>query len=229
MKVNLSVVICSYNEIKNLPVVIKNLKDTLQSFNGIYEIIIVDDGSTDGTDQYFQQLNDPLVKVIRHHVNQGIGAALRDGYVVAVGDFITFLPADGQIRVSDVMLLLEAIGDNDVVFSYYAKRAQSYFRIITSKAVRALLFMLFGKLPRYDGTYLFKKSIYEQVKPIASSFVFNYEFLIKANQQRLRIISIETECLSRISGVSKVIGVRKIVFILIQIILLRIRISKSSD
>jgi len=221
---SVTVVICAYNEEKNVKPVITETLDVLASMAIDFEVIVVDDGSKDDTLAVVRSIGNEYIKTIVHARNQGIGASLLDGYRLAMKDYVTFLPADGQISPKDIKILADSIGDNDMVVSYYETRPRSLFRKLTSKGVRGILFLLFGKMPRYEGTYMFKRGILKEISlKMHTSFVLNYEFVIRAYRQGFKITEVPTQCLERLSGASKVLGLRKILFILGQIIELRFK------
>jgi len=191
-----------------------------------FELIVVDDGSSDNSLQVIRScvLNDPRIKIIVHAKNQGIGSALLDGYRIAQKDLVTFLPADGQISPSDIKLFADNIDGYDMVVSYYIKRPASLLRQLTSKGVRSILFLLFGKVPRYEGTYMFRRRILEGISlKMHTSFVLNYEFVIRADRQGYKIKEVPTVCLERSSGNSKVLGIKKILFVFGQLLDLRFK------
>jgi glycosyltransferase involved in cell wall biosynthesis len=121
--VKLSIIIPAYNEAKTLPIVIEKVRAALlgPTLAGIEiepELIVVDDGSTDGTREWLQELRDPLVRVVFQARNQGKGAALRAGISQAKGDLVLVQDADLEYDPQDYGVLLGPIvdGDADVVF-----------------------------------------------------------------------------------------------------------------
>jgi len=223
---SISVVICAYNEEKNVRAVIVETVQVLTLMAADFELIVVDDGSSDNSLQVIRScvLNDPRIKIIVHAKNQGIGSALLDGYRIAQKDLVTFLPADGQISPSDIKLFADNIDGYDMVVSYYIKRPASLLRQLTSKGVRSILFLLFGKVPRYEGTYMFRRRILEGISlKMHTSFVLNYEFVIRADRQGYKIKEVPTVCLERSSGNSKVLGIKKILFVFGQLLDLRFK------
>jgi len=114
MSVKLSVVVPVYNEAATIVASLERVK--LAPFNK--EIIVVDDGSTDGTREILAKIVDPDIKVFFHRQNQGKGAALRTGFAQAMGDYVVVQDADLEYDPRDYPMLLEPLlnGEADVVF-----------------------------------------------------------------------------------------------------------------
>ena len=111
----LSIIIPCYNESKTILSLIKAVKNSPVTNR---EIIIVDDGSEDGTRDILNQLNDPEVRIIFHSRNQGKGAALRTGFNEAKGDICIVQDADLEYDPQEFPIVIQPIldGKADVVF-----------------------------------------------------------------------------------------------------------------
>jgi Glycosyltransferases involved in cell wall biogenesis len=125
----LSVVIPAYNEEENVPILYEKLKKVLDSLGEDYEIIFVDDGSTDGTYQRLKQLaeKDSRLKVIRFKRNYGQTAAMSAGFEHAKGDVIITLDADLQNDPEDIPTLLEKLKEGYHVVSGWRKDRKDPF------------------------------------------------------------------------------------------------------
>jgi glycosyltransferase involved in cell wall biosynthesis len=125
----LSVVIPAYNEEENVPILYEKLKKVLDSLGEDYEIIFVDDGSTDGTYQRLKQLaeKDNRLKVIRFKRNYGQTAAMSAGFEHAKGDVIITLDADLQNDPEDIPILLEKLKEGYHVVSGWRKDRKDPF------------------------------------------------------------------------------------------------------
>ncbi len=125
----LSVVIPAYNEEENVPILYEKLKKVLDSLGEDYEIIFVDDGSTDGTYQRLKQLaeKDSRLKVIRFKRNYGQTAAMSAGFEHAKGDVIITLDADLQNDPEDIPILLEKLEEGYHVVSGWRKDRKDPF------------------------------------------------------------------------------------------------------
>ncbi len=122
----ISVVIPAYNEEESLPLLYDKLKESLDKLNTDYEIIIVDDGSTDRTPQILKELaqKDEKVKVIRFRRNFGQTAAMYAGFEHARGEVIITMDADLQNDPQDIPLLLEKIKEGYDIVSGWRKNRQ---------------------------------------------------------------------------------------------------------
>lgn len=115
-QVSLSVVMPVYNE---EPTVLRAIGEVLQTdFGHPIELIVVDDGSTDGTSLLLNQLDDPRAIVYRHPANLGKGAAVLTGAGLATGSHLVVFDADCEYRAADLARMLEPIarGHVDVVY-----------------------------------------------------------------------------------------------------------------
>jgi glycosyltransferase involved in cell wall biosynthesis len=109
----LSVVIPAYNEQRGIASILDELKIVLDDRQQSYEIIVVDDGSTDETGQIIQRRG--TIRLIKHPYNRGYGAALKTGISHALGDTILTIDADGTYQAEDILKLLEQADEFDMV------------------------------------------------------------------------------------------------------------------
>ena len=109
----LSVVIPAYNEQQSIATVLDKLKATLDDGEQSYEVIVVDDGSTDDTAKIVQQKG--VVRLIQHPYNRGYGAALKTGILNASGDTILTIDADGTYQAKDIPKLLQQADGYDMI------------------------------------------------------------------------------------------------------------------
>jgi dolichol-phosphate mannosyltransferase len=132
---DLSVVIPVYNEAENLPILAAEVQGALQAIGRPYEVLYVDDGSTDGSPGVLQRLarEDPGVRVIRQRRNCGQSAALAAGFRFARGGIVVTLDADLQNDPADIPRLLERLGSYDVVCGVRANRRDSWLRRASSR------------------------------------------------------------------------------------------------
>ena len=121
-----SVVIPLYREVENVPHLVRALEESLQTLGHPYELILVDDGSDDGTGRALEALrkDHPALKPIYHRRNYGQSAALTAGFDVAQGEWIVTLDGDLQNDPADIPMMLQKVksGEADVVCGWRVDR-----------------------------------------------------------------------------------------------------------
>jgi dolichol-phosphate mannosyltransferase len=200
----------AYNERENLPRVVDELLGWLRTHARDFEVLIVDDGSSDGTFDVIPR--EPGVRVIRHERNQGLTAALRTGLYAAAKEFVTWVPADGQIPAAELGKILAAWSGEDLVLSTYRERADNWRRKLMSRTLRVLMWLLIGLEDRLEGVYLVRRALLEELALVSrtSAGSIGFEIAAKIRARKLRITSTEIECAPRLSGTSKVANARNV-------------------
>jgi len=122
---NWSLIIFAYNEGKNLTTTVQRSVAFLSDNATTYEIILVDDGSTDNTPAVCERLSEefPLLRVVHHPNNLGIGNALRTGYAHARHQYVCAIPGDGQFDPNE-LAAVPAFGPDE--FYTFVRKAQNY-------------------------------------------------------------------------------------------------------
>lgn len=108
---DVSVIIPAYNEAHSIGYTLEELREGLEELGLGYEIIVVDDGSSDGTSEVASGRG---CRVIRHRANRGYGASLKTGIQAAGKDVVLFYDADGQFDPADIKNLLEGLSSADM-------------------------------------------------------------------------------------------------------------------
>ena len=126
-----SVLVPAKDEAENLPVFMEQARAAFKSAAHRYEVIVVDDGSVDGTWEVLERLaaEYPFLKSVRHGVRRGIADALRTGYLNSRGSVLVFYPADLQYKPEDIPRLVEPIfaGRSDIVAGYKEGKYEKEF------------------------------------------------------------------------------------------------------
>jgi glycosyltransferase involved in cell wall biosynthesis len=131
----ISVIIPVYNEEENLPVLAAEIHGAMRSLGQPYEVLFVDDGSTDASPEVLQRLarEDPAVRVIRQRRNSGQSAALEAGFRFARGGIVVTLDADLQNDPADIPRLLAPMDAYDVVSGVRTHRQDTWVRKVSSR------------------------------------------------------------------------------------------------
>lgn len=223
---DLAVIVFAYNESKNIPTVLTELRQWLDAHVPGAEIVFVDDGSTDDSYEAAERtLKGTPHHLCRHPKNRGIGAGIKTGFRASSARYLTFMPADGQIAPDAIGTLRgEALRTGaDVVFSVYDHRDDGLKRKVLSWGVRTLILAVHGVRMQSDGPYLFRRDVFDVDRLVPDSFFLNFEFPIRASVRKLRTSTVTIACRPRQSGVSKSSGLRTIKIIARDLLELRMR------
>lgn len=145
MQSSISVVLPAFNEEQNLAATVAGAIGVLQQLGAEFEILIVDDGSADGTARVCRDLvRHDCVRVLRHERNRGYGAALRSGFNATRCDLVFFTDADGQFHFDQLSEFVAAIDKIDLVIGYRARRRDSRHRKLNSQIGNRIARAVFG-------------------------------------------------------------------------------------
>jgi dolichol-phosphate mannosyltransferase len=209
--IDLSIIVFAFEEEENVASILAELIGWLRAHEPRSQIVFVDDGSRDATTERARAALEGFPhELVRHETNRGIGAALKSGVRAARGEWITFLPADGQIEPSAVGTLRAASHGADLVLSVYDHRDDGLDRTLLSAGVRALIFAVHGVRLRSDGPYLIRRRTFAAAELPPDTFFLNFELPIRALAAGLRTETVTIACRPRRSGVSKSTGLRRI-------------------
>lgn len=205
----LSVFLPIYNEKENIENVVLSTRKVLEDIAGEWELILVDDGSTDGTSLILKKLcsSDGRIKIITHQSNEGYGASLKSGFLSAKFPWIAFTDSDGQFDFSEITNFVRKQKETnaDLVIGYYRKRQVSKIKILTSKVWEYSIFALFGlKVHDIDCGFKFiSKKVIEKILPLESergAFISS-EILIKAKKWGFKFEEVPVTHYPRTKGI----------------------------
>lgn len=190
----------AHDEAENIEALVAEALAELATMADRFEIIAVDDGSTDGTAQIADRLaaaHPDVVRVIHHPVNRGYGAAVRSGLRAARFELVAFTDGDRQFRIADLARLLSRLGEPggglaepDVVAGYRIKRADPTIRLAYARAYRACLRLFFGLRVRDPdcACKLFRRGALDGVHVESGGAFLSAELLIKIEERGGRIV-----------------------------------------
>lgn len=183
MDKGISFVIPAYNEADNIPGVLKACLETSKSLSTAFEIIVVDDGSIDGTSEEVTsvQRNNPEVVLIKHEKNLGIAQTVRDGFAAARFSHIFYTDADAQFDPDDIKHLLPYADKYDFVVGYRAQRADPFNRKLNAWLYNLSLRVLL-RIPIRDIDCAFKLIKTDSLRSLnaSSNSAFYFAELINA-------------------------------------------------
>jgi glycosyltransferase involved in cell wall biosynthesis len=181
---SLSVFFPCHNEVDNVERLVLRTLEVMPGVADSFEVIIVDDGSTDGTGLLADRLaaEHPEVRAAHHATNQGYGGALQSGFAAATGEYVFFTDGDGQFDVAEISRLIALLGQADMALGWRIKRADSFIRIVNAKAYMLMIRLLFGLGVR-DIDCAFKlvpRRVVQAIELRSKGALISAELLIKA-------------------------------------------------
>ncbi len=198
----------AHNEEANLEGLVNEALATLPTLADAFEIIAVDDGSRDATASIAQGLADQhpdIVRLVRHPVNLGYGAALRSGFAAARFELVAFTDGDRQFEVADLGRLTERLaGDDspDVVVGFRIKRADPLVRTLYARAYRLANRIFFGlRVTDVDcACKLFRRPALERLRVELGGAFFSAELLIKLRAEGASVAEVGVPHYPRTAG-----------------------------
>lgn len=176
-----SVVIPLFNEEESLPWLGQELGRVMALLGAEYEIIYVNDGSTDNSGKVLEEMKmNPAVRIVSLKTNQGQSAALHAGFKHARGQWIITLDADGQNPPQEIMPLLRARDEVDFITGVRKVRRDSLARKLSSQTAKFLRRLVLGDTTRDTGCSLrvFRREITDNL-PFFKNFHRFFPFLVK--------------------------------------------------
>lgn len=189
--VSISVFFPCYNEQDNVEQTVEKALAVLEEIGADFELIIVDDGSSDDTPQIADRLasENPAVKVVHHPTNLGYGAALQSGFKAATKPLVFYTDGDGQFDIAEMPELLRLTDRYDIVSCYRLDRKDSFIRKLNGFCWTKLVCLLFGfRLRDIDCAFkLFKTEIFRNIKMQSTGALIDAEILARAARKGYRI------------------------------------------
>jgi len=208
----LSIVIPVFNEVKTIEEILRRVQSVDAGLDK--EIVVVDDGSTDGTRQILERLHSPSLKVFFHQKNTGKGGALHTGFAEARGDIVLIQDADLEYNPREYQKLLEPILDGraDVVYGSRflggPHRVLFFWHYVGNRILTTFSNMLSNlNLTDMETCYkVFRKDVLQQIKLTSKRFGFEPEITIKLAKLKCRFYEVPISYSGRDYAEGKKIG-----------------------
>lgn len=205
---DISVIFPAYNEEKNIEACVLVAQCLLKELVRNFEIIIINDGSTDKTKEICLSLAERFkeIKVLSKDKNEGYGCALRDGFSEAKFENVFFSDSDRQFDIMNIKDLLCYIDEYDIVIGFRKNRQDSLKRKFLSWGYNVIVGFLFRlNVTDIDCAFkLFKKRIFDKIKVESKRYYVNTEILAKARLLGFFIKEVGVSHFPRYEGESKV-------------------------
>ena len=190
--VSISIFFPCHNEQENVGRTVEKALEVMEKLNADFEIIIVDDGSSDRTGQIADEIaeRDDRIKVVHHKHNLGYGAALQSGFKTATKELVFYTDGDGQFDMNEMPPLLSLMEQYDIVSCYRLNRRDSTIRKINGWCWTRLVCLMFGlKIRDIDCAFkLYKREIFDKIELSSTGALIDAEILARAVRKDYRII-----------------------------------------
>ena len=200
----ISLFLLAHNEEANIERVVEGFKAELPKLADDFEIIVVDDGSSDQTGKIADRMAsaDHHVRAVHHVHNRGYGAAVISGINAANKTYVMLSDGDGQFDPADSALLATKARDHDVVVGCRLNRADSVTRRFNGKAWSILMRLLFGlRITDLDcGFKMFRREMLSNLELEAEGAMISAELMAKLAGRGARIAEVSVHHLPRIAG-----------------------------
>lgn len=212
----LSFALLNYNEEATLERAVRLAADALSSCGRTYELVLVDDGSSDASPAIIRRLTQtlPHCRAIFHGANRGIGAGIRTCYFQTRGAWATWFPADLQAHPRELLRLIECLEGCDLLATYRrpAQRRAGLRRRLVSSIDRLLVRALFGVAARdLHWIRFFRRNLLDAMAPRLTSPAIDTEMLVAAARLGARIREEPLDDLPRTAGVARGASLKNIV------------------
>ena len=227
---SLSVFFPAYNDAPSLPALVRKTLATLEQYVADYEIIVVDDGSRDGTGEVLEELRrecSPWLRVVTHAQNRGYGGALRSGFAAAQKEFVFYTDGDGQYDVGELPRLLELVGPaTGLVNGYKLERHDPRHRIWIGSVYNFCARLLFRiGIRDIDCDYrLIRRALLEKIRLTSTSGTICVELVRKLELSGCQVMEVGVHHYPRLYGRSQFFRIRSLAVTLLQLVRLWVRL-----
>jgi glycosyltransferase involved in cell wall biosynthesis len=215
----LSVIIPAYNESGNILGTLDNVTRALAPLQLTHEILVIDDGSTDGTGAVVEAnaARFPNVRLLTNERNIGFGSTYRRGVEAAALDHIVMVHGDNAWGAATLQEFFSRVGDADIIVGYTRDmwRSRTWTRTLISKAfTRIVNLITWRRLQYYNGLQIHQAPVLKRLRIESSGYGFQAEVLVKALHLTSTVVEVPMDLIERDIGESKAFRVRNVVDVL---------------
>lgn len=190
----ISFLIPSYNDALTIGTVVREAIEVGKRIARKFEVIVINDGSTDGT-RY------PPATVISHVVNQGYGQTIKELYYAGKYEWLFTIPGDYQVGAKELLKLIPYTPSADMILGWRQKRNDPRVRLFVSWVYNTLLRLLFGlKFHDINSVRLMRRSILKEINLTSSSAFVDAELVIRAKRLGFTVIEVPISHRPRADG-----------------------------
>lgn len=212
-----------YNDAGTIASIVELATLTLKKLTRDFEIIVVDDGSTDASRQILKELasKNRFLKLVFHNKNQGYGGALISGFKKSSSDLIFYTDGDFQYDVGELSRLVDKLNNKiDVVQGYKVKRFDPWYRVVIGDIYNFGVKLLFAiKIRDVDCDFrLIRKRVFDKVELRRKSGVITVEMVKKIQDAGFRFAQVPVSHYNRVYGRSQFFNFSRVYRVGVEII-----------
>ena len=203
---SISIILPALNEEGNIEAAIQDIQLYFHSREEKYEIIVINDGSTDSTGDIAERMakENGFVRVVHHPTNKGYGSALKEGFENSKYKYVFFTDSDRQFDIKGLDILLPLIKTDavEIIIGYRLKRKDPFLRRFLSWGYNSLVGYLFDlNVKDIDCAFkIFRKDIFSKIEIESKNFFVNTEVLAKAMYFGFNVLEVGVPHFPRTAG-----------------------------
>lgn len=201
---SLSLVLPAHNEEANIRVVVERALEVLPHYTDTFEIVPVNDGSTDRTGAILEELaaEDERVHPVSYARNKGYGGALTSGFAATQHTYVMFMDADRQFDIADIDRLAPFVGKSDIVAGFRMERSDPLIRRVNAEVFNVAVRVLFGvHLRDLDCAFkIFRGDQLRSLDLISTGALINCEMQAKLRRQGATLQQVGVMHYPRVAG-----------------------------
>lgn len=193
---HLTISIPVYNDAYTIAKVVGESISVLSGVTDNFKILIINDGSEDGTSKILDQLSkeDSRIKLHEHKKNLGFGPTIKEVYTLPESEWVFFVPGDGQIAPSEILKLIPYIPQYNFILGHRKKRNDPWHRKFNSWCYNWIVSLLARRrVHDVNSAALLKRALIKDIPFHSQSAFIHAEILLKALQNGASFIEIEIE------------------------------------
>lgn len=214
---SVSFIVPCFNEELNIDATVEAIRSSAEGVIS-YEIILINDASTDGTLERMRRLSaaGDRLRVLNNPVNLGLGGSYKRGVASAALDYLMLIPGDNGYPPQSIRRLLDHIGEADMIIPYVENAAvRSRTRAFISKLYTTTLNWLFWlDLRYYNGIVVHRTTLLRTIQIVTNSFAFEAEAIIKLISRGATYVECPVTIQERAAGASSAVKLKNVVAVL---------------
>jgi len=229
-KISVSLCLPAFNEEENIKKAIDDSVPVLNAVSDDWEIVVIDDGSCDGTNNIVKAIieSDKRIRLMQHNKNRGYGQALITGFAASRKEWIWLSASDSQFNPEEIFKMVPFVKDYDAVVGHRYNRADPPYRRLYAKLYNGLIQLVLGlKIKDINcGFKLINRKIFDKIGLESAGALIDAEFFYKLKRHNFSLKEVAIEHKPREFGSQTGGNLKVVVGMFIELLKLRIGIKR---